>query len=63
MGRLTLKPDITARNMAIAAKVLLFIEDFCTNHLHEPSARTFCMTFCTGQTRNDGLVICCNPYP
>ena len=50
MGRLTLKPHITARNMAIAAKVLLFI-----GILHNP--------FCTDQTRNDWLVICCNPYP
>jgi hypothetical protein len=34
------------RNMGIAAKVLLFIQYFCTGH-----------------ARNDGLVICCNPYP
>jgi hypothetical protein len=44
--------------MAYAAKVLLFIQDFCTT-----CCITFCTTFCTDQTRNDGLVICCNPYP
>ena len=54
MGRLTLSRTLLPRNMAIAAKVLLFIQDFCT---------IFCTTFCTDQTRNDGLVICCNPYP
>lgn len=50
MGLLTFAPTLPPRNMAIAAKVLLFIQHFC-------------MTFCTGQTRNDGLVISCNPYP
>jgi len=35
-----------ARNMGIGAKVLVFIQHFCTGH-----------------ARNDGLVICCNPYP
>lgn len=35
-----------ARNMGIAAKVLVFTQHFCTGH-----------------ARNDGLVICCNPYP
>jgi IMP dehydrogenase len=58
MGLLTLAPTLPPRNMAIAAKVLLFIQDFCTIF-----CTTFCTTFCTGQTRNDGLVICCNPYP
>jgi IMP dehydrogenase len=45
-----------ARNMGIAAKVLLLIQ-FLQNHLLAPSQP------CTGQSRNDGLVIGCNPYP
>jgi len=46
MVRLTLSRTLLPRNMGIAAKVLLFIQPFCTD-----------------QTRNDWLVICCNPYP
>jgi IMP dehydrogenase len=52
---------LAAWNRGIGAEVLIFTQHFLPP---EPRpARCFRRIVCTGQFRNNGLVIGCNPYP